>query len=69
MRTDTHPFMKTCGRGSAYCTRGGAHWILKRGSSWHLFRMGRPADGIAQETLGRFPTLGAAVTYYKEGNR
>jgi hypothetical protein len=64
-RTDTGPFIKTAGRGSAYCTRGGGYWIARTGRYWVLMRMARPADGIAREVLGRFATLGDAVTYYR----
>lgn len=64
-RRDMGPFIKTAGRGSAYCTRGGGYWIIRTGRSWHLLRMARPADGIERETLGMFPTLGDAVTYYR----
>jgi hypothetical protein len=59
------PFIKTAGRGSAYCTRGGGCWIIRTGRSWHLLRMARPTEGVERETLGMFPTLGDAVTHYR----
>ena len=67
MRLDTSPFIKTSGRGGAYCTRGGGHWIIKSGSRWHLIRMARPADGIERETLGIFRTREQALAHYRAG--
>ena len=66
-RNGTGPFIKTAGKGSAYCTRGGGFWILKSAGVWHLIRMARPAEGIERETLGRFRTLRDAVAAYGEG--
>lgn len=60
------PFIKMAGRGSAYCTRGGGYWIIKTGSlGWHLFKMGSAVEGRERETVGIFPSLGDAVTYYR----
>ena len=59
------PFIKTAGRGSAYCTRGGGYSIIKTGSRWHLFQMGSAAEGRKHETVGMFSSLGDAVTYYR----
>ena len=58
-------WIKTSGRGSAYCTQGGAHWIVKTGARWHLVQMGNRSEGREQATLGRFPTRTAAVEFYK----
>lgn len=59
------PFIKTARRGSAYCTRGGGYWIVKIGSRWHLLQMASAAEGRERETVGMFPSLGDAVTYYR----
>jgi hypothetical protein len=58
-------WIKTSGRGSAYCTQGGRHWIVKVGSQWHLVQMGSQKEGRERKTLGRFPTMTAAADYYK----
>jgi hypothetical protein len=65
-RLDTSPFMKTSGRGGAYCTKGGDYWIIKSGSSWHLIQMARPDLGRERQRLGVFATREKALAYYRE---
>lgn len=60
-----HGFIKTAGRGSAYATQGGAHWIIKTGSTWHLWQMGHKGEGRERELLGTFPTLTLAADFYR----
>ena len=62
-------FIRTAGRGSAYCTIGGAFWIIKSRSKWHLVQMARPAEGIERRTLGVFNTLAAAAEDFKNERR
>lgn len=59
-------FIKTAGRGSAYCTKGGKFWIIKVQSKWHLVQMAVPAEGIERNTLGVFNTLTATAEYFKK---
>jgi hypothetical protein len=61
-----HGFIKTAGRGSAYCTKGGAFWIVKVQSKWHLVQMGNKSKGVEQCTVGRFKTLTDAAQHYRE---
>lgn len=59
-------FIKTAGRGSAYCTQGGRHWIVKASGGWHLIQMGSQVEGRARELIGVFPTLTAAAEFYQQ---
>jgi hypothetical protein len=61
-----HGFIKTAGRGSAYCTKGGAFWIVKVQSKWHLVQMGNRSEGVEQCTVGRFKTLTDAAQHYHD---
>jgi hypothetical protein len=51
--------------GSAYCTKGGAYWIIKASGSWHLLQMGHPGEGRERRLLGKFRTMTAAADYYR----
>jgi len=61
-----HGFIKTAGRGSAYCTKGGRFWIIKVQSKWHLVQMGNKSEGVEQCTIGKFNTLAEAGAFYRE---
>jgi hypothetical protein len=65
----TSPFIKTSPRGSTYYAKGGKYWIRKTGSKWSLISVARSSGQASFTTVAQFPTLAAAVTYYKEGNR
>ena len=58
-------WIKTAGRGSAYCTPGGRHWIVKGTGRWYLYQMGNKAEGRERRVLGTFPTMTAAAEFYK----
>lgn len=65
MRTP-YGFIKTAGRGSAYCTQGGLHWIVKVSRNWHLIEMGNKTEGRERQLLGTFPTLTMAADFYRK---
>ena len=59
-------FIKTATRGSSYCTSGGAYWIIKHGSVWHLWQMGNKSEGRERLLLGKFASLTEAAAHYKK---
>jgi hypothetical protein len=59
-------WIKTAGRGSAYCTQGGRHWIIKTGGRWLLMQMGNQAEGRERLLIAYFPTLTAAAAFYRD---
>jgi hypothetical protein len=60
-----HGWIKTAGTGSAYCTKGGGYWIAKKSGQWILLQMSNQSLGREKINYGAFPTLTAAVEYYK----
>ena len=64
-RRDLGPFIPTSGHRPAYATQGGAHWIVRQGRGWVLFQMRNSARDREHLDLGRFPTLSAAVAFYR----
>lgn len=59
-------FIKTAGRGSAYRSVTGTHWIKKLGTKWHVIEMRESSEGRKPVTIAEFKTMTDAAQHYRE---